>query len=269
VELFSGDGAKAELLDQAVARALGFGSPVALSSQTTPRKLDVQLSDALAGIGITLGKLSRDVRLLAHTGEVREAFLAGQVGSSAMPYKRNPMRAERVTALARLLVHSRSVVAETASVQWLERSLDDSAVKRIALPDQFLAADGALRAAIDLSLGLEVDHQEVSRRLKKEAPFLASEALLASGVAQGGDRQELHERLRICARLVRDEGADFVQELTKDPVFSKLGDELAPLLRPERHCGRAPEQALSFVASVRERLITQQRVPPFNDPLNV
>lgn len=268
VELFKGDGSKADELDRRVAEKLGFASTVALSGQTYPRKLDARIADALASMGVTLGKLSRDCRLLAHTGELREAFLPGQVGSSAMPYKRNPMRAERVSSLARLVVHLRDIVTETAAVQWLERSLDDSAARRIAMPDLFLATDGALRASIDLVLGLEVDADEVARRLEKEAPFLASEAIIARGVAAGGDRQELHERLRVHALASKGAGRDLLEKLASDPAFAKVARELPSLADPTRHRGRAAEQARAF-ADRAEAELARFAAKPFDDPLEV
>jgi adenylosuccinate lyase len=272
VELFSGDGAKADALDALVAKKLGFARTVALSGQTYPRKLDARLADALAGLGATLGKLGADARLLAHTGELREAFLPGQVGSSAMPYKRNPMRAERVSSLARLLPHLRSVLAETAAHQWLERSLDDSAARRIVLPEMFLAADGALRTAIDLAAGLESDPRAIELALARELPFLAVEAILARVVKAGGDRQQAHERLRehsVASRSAERPDQAFLAALRGDPAFASVKD-LAALMSPERLVGRAPDQVRRFLAeTVEPRLARASAVPAFSDPLEV
>jgi adenylosuccinate lyase len=273
VELFPGEPAKADELDALVARKLGFSGTVALSGQTYPRKLDAKLADALAGLGATLGKLGEDARLLAHTGEMREAFAPGQVGSSAMPYKRNPMRAERLCALARLLPHLRTILAETAAHQWLERSLDDSAARRVVLPELFLAADGALRTAIDLVSGLEADPKAIGDALMRELPFLAVEAILARVVKTGGDRQAAHEKLREHAVLAR--GADrpdesFKKALLGDPAFASVKSELDLLMNPERLVGRAPEQVRRFLAeSVEPRLEKVRSVPAFDDPLEV
>lgn len=273
VELWKGDGAKADALDSLVAKKLGFARTVALSGQTYPRKLDARLADALAGIGATLGKLGADARLLAHTGEMREAFLPGQVGSSAMPYKRNPMRAERTSALARLLPHLRSILAETAAHQWLERSLDDSAARRVTLPELFMAADGALRTAIDLARGLEVDPAAVEARLGAELPFLAVEAILARVVEQGGDRQQAHERLRehaVAARGAARPELAFRAALTADPAFARVSGELDRLTDPSRLVGRAPDQVTRFLAAeVDLRLAAASSVPAFDDPLEV
>jgi len=272
LELLGDDGAVAEL-DRRVAAKLGFAGSVALSGQTSPRKLEARLADALAGVGITLGKLGRDVRLLCHTGELREAFGEGQVGSSAMPYKRNPMRAERVCALARSLLHLRTVVAETAAVQWLERSLDDSAARRLAIPDLFLTCDGVLRAAVDLVGGLTVDAATAAARLRTEAPFLAVERLLVRGVLRGGDRQQLHEALRVHAleaRQAEDPGADFLARVAGDAAFGLTADEAAALAEPAALVGRAPAQVRGYLAEVVEPLLERFReVPGANDPLTV
>ncbi|HZV01368.1 MAG TPA: adenylosuccinate lyase [Planctomycetota bacterium] len=273
LELFSGDARKVEALDRLVAEKLGFSATVALSGQTYPRKLDARLADSLAGIGASLGKMGVDLRLLAHTGELREAFLEGQVGSSAMPYKKNPMRAERLCALARLLPHLRSVLAETAAHQWLERSLDDSAARRVVLPEMFLAADGALRAAIDLVSGLETDKRAIESALGRELPFLASEAILALVVKSGGDRQAAHEGLRTHAMAARSSDSPdraFHLALEKDPFFAQVSKELGTLLAPERLAGRAADQTRRFLAeTVEPRLERLRSVPAFDDPLEV
>ncbi len=273
VELFSGDGEKAATLDALVARKLGFARTVALSGQTYPRKLDARLADAIAGLGASLGKMGEDCRLLAHTGELREAFLPGQVGSSAMPYKRNPMRAERLCALARLLPHLRNVLAETAAHQWLERSLDDSAARRVVIPELFLAADGALRTAIDLALGLEPDARAMQEALARELPFLAVEAILAKVVKAGGDRQAAHERLRehaVRSRSGPRPDASFKEAVVSDPAFAALSRELDALMDPARLTGRAAEQVHDFLAeSVEPRLERARAVPSFEDPLEV
>jgi adenylosuccinate lyase len=268
-----GDEAKVQELDRRVARKLGFERAVALSGQTAPRKLDARLADALAGLATTLGKLGLDLRLLAHTGEVREAFGKGQVGSSAMPYKRNPMKAERLCSLARLLPRLRDVVTETATQQWLERSLDDSAARRVAIPDLFLAADGALRAAVDLARGLEVDAEVVRARLAAEAPFFAVEKVLVRGVAAGGDRQALHEALRvhaIAARAAGDPGEAFRAALASDPTFAALKGELDALTDPAGLVGLAPQQVRRYLAEVVDPLLAARLdVPGFGDPLRV
>ncbi len=255
-----GDDARVVELDRRLAQRLGFPGSVALSGQTLPRKIEARMGDVLAGVGITLGKLGRDVRLLCHTGEMREAFGEGQVGSSAMPYKRNPMKAERICALARLIVRQRDVLSETAAVQWLERSLDDSAARRLAIPDLFLLCDGALRAAVDLARGLEVDERVTAARLAEEAPFLAVEKLLVRGVVRGGDRQELHEALRehaVAARAEADAAAAFRARVAADARFGVSAEELAAFTRPEALVGRAPQQVRAYLAEVVDPLLEQ------------
>ena len=267
-----GDPGKVLDLDARIASKLGFAGSVRLAGQTAPRKLEAQLGDALAGVGITLSKLGRDARLLAHTGELREAFGSKQVGSSAMPYKRNPMKAERVCALARLIVHHRDALAQTAIAQWLERSLDDSAARRMAIPDLFLTADGALRAARDLVAGLEVDAATADARLAQEGPFLAVETLIVRGVRQGGDRQELHEKLRehaVASRGAPDPAAVFKAALAADPTFAGLGD-LDALTAPAKLVGMAPAQARAFLTDVVDPLLAARGdVPQAGDPLTV
>ncbi|MGE0711870.1 MAG: adenylosuccinate lyase [Planctomycetota bacterium] len=272
--LFGGDAERVFRLDDLIAKKLGFPRSVPLSGQTTPRKLEAWLADALAGVGITLGKLGRDVRLLCHTGELREAFRAGQVGSSAMPYKRNPMTAERICSLARLTQHQRAALAETAAVQWLERTLDDSAARRLVIPDLFLTVDGILRAATELVSGLTVDAAAVEARLAHEGPFLAVEALLVRGVAAGGDRNELHEALRehaVAARLEPDPGAAFRARVCADPVFRVDPAELDAMCAPSGLVGTAPLQVRRFLRDVADPRLARYAgaVDERADPLQV
>lgn len=206
LELFNNDVDKVKQLDKKLARKFGFDQPVAVSGQTISRRLEAKMADILAGIAISLCKLGSDIRLLSHTGELREGFSKNQVGSSAMPYKRNPMQAERLCSLSRAITKYRDMITDTAMNQWLERSLDDSAIRRIALPDQFLAADGALRLALKLIEGLEPDLDVINQRLASEGPFLAVERLLIRGVEQGFDRQKLHKKLRDYAIFAKDSG---------------------------------------------------------------
>ncbi|MBX3469769.1 MAG: adenylosuccinate lyase [Planctomycetes bacterium] len=269
-----GDPDRVVALDRLFARKLGFERTVPLTGQTAPRKLDARLADALVGVAVSLSKLGTDARLLAHTGELREAFGAGQVGSSAMPYKRNPMKAERLCALARLVPSLRDVLVHTAMTQWLERSLDDSAARRVALPDLFLATDGALRTAIDLVRGLEVDREQVARRLRAEAPFLAVEELLAAGVKAGGDRQDLHEALRgfaVEARVTADPPGEFWRRVTADPRFAALEPvRSGRVLETDRLVGLAPRQVHDFLVGVLDPLLARATdVPEADDPLRV
>lgn len=183
-------------LDQLVAKKLGFERSVTLSGQTISRKLEADLGDILAGIAISLSKMGRDIRLLSHTGEMFEGFGDKQVGSSAMPYKRNPMKAERLCSLSRLVVSHRNSLADTAMTQWLERTLDDSAIRRIVIPECFMAIDGALRVAISLAKCLTIDEKTCEKNIKKYLPFLCVEKILVAAVSAGRNRQEIHEKLR-------------------------------------------------------------------------
>lgn len=273
LELFAGDERGVLELDRRFATKLGFARTVDLAGQTAPRKLEARMADALAGAATSLGKLGSDARLLAHTGELREAFRSGQVGSSAMPYKRNPMQAERLCSLARLLPHYRAVVAETAAQQWLERSLDDSAVRRVALADLFLATDGALRTAIDLARGLVVDAATTGERLAREAPFLSVEKVLVRGVQAGGDRQALHEALRVHAVASRgapDPSRAFRDALAADPLFAGVAAELDQLTSPAGLVGLAPIQVRRYLADVVDPLLAARRdVASTDDALQV
>ncbi|MGE5278132.1 MAG: adenylosuccinate lyase [Acidobacteriota bacterium] len=251
--LFDGDSARVEELDAALARRAGFARRQTVSGQTYSRKQDDAVVRSLSGLAQSAHKIGTDLRLLQHDGELEEPFEAGQVGSSAMPYKRNPMRAERICALARHVIALSFDTAMTAATQWLERSLDDSANKRIAVPEAFLATDAILMLLENVLAGLVV-HPEVSRRrLAEQVPFLATESLLMEAVRRGGDRQDLHEKLRVHARasadrLLRDGGTpDLLERLAADSSFGMRPEELERAASPERLIGRCPEQVEAFV----------------------
>ncbi len=251
--LFNGDSRKVEDLDAAVSRRAGFAKRQLVSGQTYSRKQDDTVVRALSGLAQSAHKIGTDLRLLQHDGELEEPFEADQIGSSAMPYKRNPMRAERICALARHVVALSFDTAMTAATQWLERSLDDSANKRIAVPEAFLASDAILILLENVVSGLVV-HPEVSRRrLAEQIPFLATENLLMEAVRRGGDRQELHEKLRVHTRASADrvsrEGGmpDLLERLGADPTFGMRREELEAAARPENLIGRCPEQVEAFV----------------------
>ena len=251
--LFDGDARKVEELDAALARRAGFERPQIVSGQTYSRKQDDRVVHALSGLAQSAHKMGTDLRLLQHEGELEEPFESGQVGSSAMPYKRNPMRAERVCALARHVIVLSLDTAMTAATQWLERSLDDSANKRLAVPEAFLASDAILILLENISGGLVV-HPDVSRRrLLEEAPFLATENVLMEAVRRGGDRQELHEKLRVHARASAERRAqdggptDLMDRLASDPAFGMTRAALDEAARAERLIGRAAEQVEVFV----------------------
>ncbi len=256
LELFEGDHTKVRELDRRVAASFGFSGTYPVTGQTSPRKVDAFLLDALSGIAQSTAKLATDVRLLARLKELREPLADGQVGSSAMPYKANPMRCERVTSLARWLVVLAANPAHTASAQWLERSLDDSANRRLALPEAFLTADAILRIVHNVVAGLVVFPAMVRRNLAEELPFMATEAILIAAVRRGGDRQSIHERLRVHSRTagerVLGEGADnpFLDLVAADPEIPLERAELADLLVGERFVGRAPEQVRELLSEV-------------------
>jgi adenylosuccinate lyase len=253
LRLFDGDSAKVEELDRALAARAGFARRQMVSGQTYSRKQDDRVVHALSGLAQSAHKLSNDLRLLQHEGELEEPFESSQIGSSAMPYKRNPMRAERVCSLARHVIALSLDTAMTAATQWLERTLDDSANKRIAVPEAFLASD-AILILLENVLGGLVVHPEVSRRrLEAEAPFLATENVMMEAVRRGGDRQELHERLRVHARASADAraqtggAADLLDRLAGDAGFGLTRAELATVAAPDRLVGRSSEQVEVFV----------------------
>ncbi len=263
LELFGGDHAKVDELDAAVGRRMGFEEAYPVSGQTYPRKVDYAVQAALAGVAASVSKLGHDLRLLAHLREVEEPFEAEQIGSSAMPYKRNPMRAERMCALARHVIVLAQDPAFTAATQWLERTLDDSANRRLSVPDAFLALDGALVLVENVAKGLVVNPEVVKRNLAEHLPFMATETILMHAVSRGGDRQELHERIRkhsmAAAGRMKQEGADadLLARIADDEAFGLSQDELHELVDPARFTGRAPQQVERFlkeaVAPVLER----------------
>jgi adenylosuccinate lyase len=253
LRLFEGDSAKVEELDRALAARAGFAKRQMVSGQTYSRKQDDRVVHALSGLAQSAHKLSNDLRLLQHEGELEEPFESSQIGSSAMPYKRNPMRAERVCSLARHVIALSLDTAMTAATQWLERTLDDSANKRIAVPEAFLASD-AILILLENVLGGLVVHPEVSRRrLEAEAPFLATENVMMEAVRRGGDRQQLHERLRVHARASADArtatgaAADLLDRLAGDAGFGLTRAELGSVAAPEHLVGRSAEQVDVFV----------------------
>ena len=249
--LFDGDHARVEALDRMVAEAFGFTATVPVSGQTYTRKFDSQIVDALAGFGESAHRFGSDLRLLAHEREVEEPFEAEQIGSSAMAYKRNPMRAERMCSIARFLMPLSTAIGQTAATQWLERTLDDSAVRRMALPQAFLAADALVTLYLNVVPGLVVHPAVVARHVADELPFMATENLLMAGVQAGGDRQELHERIRshsmaAAARIKTQDGVnDLLDRLKSDEAFAAL--DFAAVLDPARFVGRAPEQVEAFL----------------------
>jgi adenylosuccinate lyase len=253
LELLGGDHAKVDALDAAVGRRMGFEASYPVSGQTYSRKVDYALQSTLAGVATSASKLGHDLRLLAHLREVEEPFEDEQIGSSAMPYKRNPMRAERICALARHVIVLAQDPAFTAATQWLERSLDDSANRRVSIPDAFLSLDGTLVLVENVARGLVVNAEVVRRNLAEHLPFMASENILMDATARGGDRQALHERIRqhslAAAKRMKEEGApaDLLERIAADDAFGLDAAALESLLDPRRYVGRAPEQVARFL----------------------
>jgi adenylosuccinate lyase len=253
--LFDGDSTKVEALDRAVAARFGFESIVPVSGQTYTRKLDTQVLGALAGFAESAHRFGTDLRLLAHEREVEEPFGADQIGSSAMAYKRNPMRAERLCSIARFVMAMHAPTVQTAATQWLERSLDDSAVRRLTIPQAFLGADALVALYLNVVPGLTVNEAVVARHVREELPFMATENLLMHAVRAGGDRQELHERIRrhsLAARAETNAGRDndLLMRLREDPSFAKV--DLDAALDSAAFTGRSADQVESFLAKVIE-----------------
>jgi adenylosuccinate lyase len=272
LDLFEGDHAKVLELDRRVTARLGFADAYAVTGQTYPRKVDAFVLEVLSGIAQSAAKAATDVRLLCRLKEAREPLAEGQIGSSAMPYKANPMRTERVTALARWLVNLAGNAADTAASQWMERTLDDSANRRMAIPEAFLTADAILRVMQNVFSGLIVFPAMVERNLAEELPFMASEAILMEAVARGGDRQAVHERLRLHARTatqaVLAEGRvnPFLDLVAEDAEVPLARADLEGLMDPVRFVGRAPQQVSEFLAAhVRPVLAQAGALPEARD----
>ena len=250
--LFRGDHEKVKQLDRLVARKMGFDRVLPVTGQTYSRKIDSQVLDALSGLGQSAHKWGTDLRLLAHRQEIDEPFEAEQVGSSAMAYKRNPMRAERMCSLARFLTGLPAMAAQTAATQWLERTLDDSAVRRLYLPQAFLTADAILRIGRNLAPGLTVNAPVVRRAVREYLPYMATENLMMAAVAAGADRQEVHERVRFHGQAVTSAikaetstAGELLDRLRADPAFA--GVDFTSVLNPRHFVGRAPEQVVEFI----------------------
>jgi adenylosuccinate lyase len=251
--LFGGDHEKVLRLDRLVAEKMGFDRVARITGQTYSRKVDAAIAQALAGIGASVHKFCNDVRLLAHRKELEEPFAAKQVGSSAMAYKRNPMRAERATAIARFLMDVAASPLHTAAEQWLERTLDDSANKRLAMSEAFLAADSILLITLNVARGLLVYPAVIAAQIDAELPFMATENILMAGVQAGGDRQDLHERIRThsmaAGEQVKLHGRpnDLIERLKADGAFAAV--DIDAVLRPSDFIGRAPQQVDEFLAA--------------------
>ncbi len=255
LELFEGDHNKVDKLDLAVGKRMGFESTYPVSGQTYTRKVDYAVQASLAGTAASVSKIGHDLRILANLREVEEPFEAEQIGSSAMPYKRNPMRAERICALARHVITLSIDPAFTAATQWLERTLDDSANRRVSVPDAFLALDGCLVLLENIAGRMVVNPEVIRRNLAEHLPFMATETILMNAVSRGGDRQELHESIRkhsmAAARRMKEEGADadLLDRIAGDESFALSMEELQQMTDPMRFVGRAPSQVERFIES--------------------
>ena len=259
LELFGGDVEKIDEMNRALAEAFGFSECYPVCGQTYPRKLDSRILNVLSSIAQSAYRMATDIRLLQHDRQLEEPFEEEQIGSSAMAYKRNPMRCERICSLARFLMADAMNAAMTASTQWLERTLDDSANRRISMPEGFLAADAILRLAQNVTDGLRVNERMVEAAVREYLPFLATENLLMEAVKRGGDRQQLHEIIRRCsmeatASMKNGEPCDLLQRLSREPAFGLSEGELNELLDPLLYIGRCPEQVERFLQKVEPQL---------------
>ncbi len=264
LELFNGDHAKVEALDALVSRKMGFTKVFPVTGQTYTRKQDAQVLAALSGIAASAAKFATDLRLLQHEGELLEPFESEQVGSSAMPYKRNPMRAERMTSLARFVIELEGNAWHTAAEQWLERTLDDSANRRLVIPEAFLATDAMLVLGTNVAAGLEVREAVIRRHVEETLPFLVTERLLMRGVKAGGDRQALHEVIRrhslAVSQAVSEQNAknDLLDRIAADPAFQRLKVAAQPSeLDPAQYIGRSPEQVDRYLDQILPTLLAR------------
>ncbi len=265
LELFAGDHAKVRHLEQQIAKRLGNPAVFAVTGQTYPRKADAQILDVLSGIAQSTAKFSADLRLLQHEGELLEPFESEQIGSSAMAYKRNPMRAERIGALARHVISLQANGAHTAAAQWLERTLDDSANRRLTLPEAFLTVDAILLLAANIARGLEVREPVIASHVNQQMPFMATERWLMLAVQAGGDRQAIHEVIRKHSLSVADAVSqgkpnDLLMRLAGDATFAGVdATSLKAQLQPSRYIGRSAEQVTEFLAEYLDPLVADAR----------
>ena len=259
MDLFDGDSAKIDEMNKMISGDFGFDKCFAVCGQTYPRKLDSRILNVLSSIAQSCYRMANDIRLLQHDRQVEEPFEKNQIGSSAMPYKRNPMRCERICSLARYLMADALNAPMTASTQWLERTLDDSANRRISLPEGFLCADAILRLAQNVTDGLHVNEKIVERTVREYLPFMTSENLMMEAVKRGGNRQELHEIIRSCsmeatARMKNGESCNLLELLSAREEFGMTPQEIEALLDPKLYVGRCPEQVERFLGGLSELL---------------
>ena len=253
LELFNNDQATIDKIDPMIAKKMGFENCYPVSGQTYSRKVDSRVLNILGGIAQSATKMSNDIRLLQHLKEVEEPFEKNQIGSSAMAYKRNPMRSERIASLSRYVIVDTLNPAITSATQWFERTLDDSANKRLSIPEGFLAIDGILDLCMNVTNGLKVYPKVIEKRLMSELPFMATENIMMDAVKAGGDRQELHEKIRVASmeagRRIKEEGRDneLPSLIAEDPAFGIGEEEIKEILKPELYTGRASIQVDNYL----------------------
>lgn len=256
LELFNGDQETIDKIDPMIAEKMGFKECYPVSGQTYSRKVDTRVLNILAGIAASAHKMSNDIRLLQHLKEVEEPFEKSQIGSSAMAYKRNPMRSERIASLSRYVMIDALNPAITSATQWFERTLDDSANKRLSIPEGFLAIDGILDLCLNVVDGLVVYPKVIEKRLMSELPFMATENIMMDAAKRGADRQELHEHVRVhsmaASKVIKEEGGenDLLERIANDPIFGVTLDELKGIVDPHKYVGRAPRQTEIFLHDV-------------------
>ena len=259
MDLYNGDEGKIDEMNRLISRDFGFERCFSVCGQTYPRKLDSRILNVLSSIGQSCYRMANDIRLLQHDRQVEEPFEKNQIGSSAMAYKRNPMRCERICSLSRYLIADALNAPRTAATQWLERTLDDSANRRISLPEGFLCADAVLRLAQNVTDGLHVNEKIVERTVREYLPFMTTENLMMEAVKRGGNRQELHEVIRKCsmeatAKMKNGEACDLLVRLSEAPEFGMTLEEMERLLNPIDYIGRCPQQVESYLAEVKPYL---------------
>ena len=271
MELFDGDGKKVDELEKKIAEKMGMEKTFAVSGQTYPRKLDSRVLDALSGVAQSAYKFAQDLRLLQSFREIEEPFEKNQIGSSAMAYKRNPMRSERICALSRHVMALTQDASMTAATQWFERTLDDSANRRLSLPEAFLATDAVLELYANIASGMVVYPKMIARRVNENLPFMATEDIIMESVKNGGDRQEIHERVRVhsqaaATRMKRDGlESNLLDRIAEDPAFPLSREALTALLAPEKYTGRAEEQTVRFIETVVDPILSEQKETQIGD----
>ncbi len=265
MSLFDQDHDKIKKLDEIIAAKMGFNGVYPVSGQTYSRKIDSRVLNILAGIAQSAAKFSNDIRLLQHMKEIEEPFESGQIGSSAMAYKRNPMRSERIASLARYVIADAQNAAMTSSAQWFERTLDDSANKRISVPEAFLATDAILRIYLNIAGGMVVYPKVIEKHINAELPFMATENIMMAATRAGGDRQELHERIRqhsmAAGARVKMDGLenDLLERIADDPLFNLSRDDLSSMLNASDYIGRCPEQVSEFLENCVKPIIDKEK----------